>query len=106
MIPDLLNETCKIPSDLTTSWDGKESYTTVNPYPCRAKEKYQLVKNNAGENVVSNIEFWLSPNAPVKLDLPIFYGVNENNNDIKHYVISIQPKKNTLGEVIYKKVFV
>jgi hypothetical protein len=73
---------------------------TLVPVKCRAKEKYQMVRNQAGETVVSNIEFWFYPETDIQLDYMIKY------KNVEYQIISIQPKKNTLGETIYKVVFV
>lgn len=82
---------------------GKDSYgKPIHSEPisinCRIKEKYQLVRNQASEEVTSRLEFWFPPDTEIKILDEIEYGK-------KHSIISIVPKRNTLGEVVRKVVF-
>lgn len=67
---------------------------------CRAKEKYQLVKDNASKEVLSQLEFTLPPEANVKVDFKIDYEGKE------HTIISLKVTRNTIGAVVKKVVYV
>lgn len=95
-----LNEDCTIVVSGSKDVFGDPINPTYVSTKCRAKEKYQMVRNQAGETVVSNIELWLYHDIDIQLD----YKIQFNNNE--YQIISIQPKKNTLGEVTRKVVFV
>lgn len=101
MINDLLKEECKIiiPSQEKDMF-GKPMAPIEIKAKCRAKEKYKMVKNKSAESVVSEVEFWFSKDTDIKLDHMIVW------NGIKYSIIAIQPKKDILGEIIYRVVFI
>jgi hypothetical protein len=101
MINDLLTQECTIIPTISKSANGKPQKGTLVPnVKCRAKEKYKLVKNKAAQEVVSQIEFWFSSETEIKVDDYILF------NDIEHQVIAYQPKRDTLGNITRKAVFV
>jgi GTP-sensing pleiotropic transcriptional regulator CodY len=99
MIADLLKQDCNIIST-TKNMLGENVKSTPAGAKCRVKEKYKLVKNKAAQEVVSQLQFWFSADANVKLDDLIQF------NSKEYPVISIQNKRDTLGCLIYKVVFV
>jgi hypothetical protein len=94
-----LHDDCNI---LKTTKDisGKTVNSDPIPTKCRVKEEYKMVRNNASQEVVSELEFWIYPNTAISLENKIEYQGKE------YQIISIQPKKNTLGETTRKVVFV
>lgn len=104
LIEDFLNQDCSIiPS--TKSLDGKPNESDPVPTKCRVKEKFQIIKNQAAEDVVSKHEFWFSPDT--NIDYPTSnqeYLIDYENK--KHSVISIENKRDTLGNITRKVVFV
>ncbi|WP_214480970.1 hypothetical protein [Bacillus sp. SM2101] len=99
MINDLLNEDCVV-WEMVKDRYGK--FTKGNPVytKCRAREEYRKVKNKAAEEVVSSIEFWLSSDVDIDEDNVIEY----NEND--YTIIATKPKKDMLGNVTRRVVFV
>ncbi|UNC92715.1 hypothetical protein [Candidatus Contubernalis alkaliaceticus] len=99
MINDFLNEDCEI---IPTARDSYGKYIESTPIPtkCRAKEDIKQVKNKAGIEKVSEIEFWFNPDLDIELDYLI------NHKSKKHTIINIKSKKDLNGDVIYKVVFV
>lgn len=67
---------------------------------CRAKEKYQLVKNNAAIETVSQLEFTFYPDTKINLDDKIEYEGEE------YSIISYSITRDPIGEAVKKKVFV
>jgi hypothetical protein len=84
----------------TKDMAGKTVNSDPIPAKCRVKEEYKKVRNEASEEVVSELEFWFYPETDIQLDTKIEYQGKE------HQIISIQHKKNTLGQVTRKVVMV
>lgn len=101
MIEDFLNQDCTviIPRDELDMF-GKPISPIEIPAKCRVKEKYKIVKNKSAEQVVSQIELWFEHDMEITTDSLIRWGETE------YPVISIQPKRNTLGEITYKVVYI
>lgn len=99
MINDFLTEECKV---IPTSKDSFGKYVKSTPtlIKCRAKEKHQMVKNKAAKEVVSQIEFWFSSEIDIQLDYLIEFNKKE------YPIISMRAKKDSLGNITRKVVFV
>jgi hypothetical protein len=79
---------------------GKMSVVKETPCKCRAKEKFQLVLNQAAEKVTSEIEFTVPNEMNVNVGFQIEY-------EGKSYtILSLKQTRNTLGEVVLKAVYV
>lgn len=79
---------------------GKPIKMNMQTLKCRVKEKYQMVKNQAAQEIVSQLEFTLPPNAQVSVNHIIGYEGKE------YAIISLKITRNTIGEVVKKVVFV
>ncbi|MBU9714421.1 hypothetical protein [Evansella tamaricis] len=84
MINDFLNQECLIIPFTKDSY-GKPQKGEPIPTPCRIKEEFKMVKNQAAEEVVSKLQFWFSPETEINFDCLIGYKG-------EHQIISIQPK--------------
>ncbi|AIF45429.1 hypothetical protein [Virgibacillus sp. SK37] len=103
MINDLLNQDCFI---IKTVRDSYGDYIQGDPIhtDCRTSEKFENVKNKAGEEVVSSLRFWL----PKDVD------INEKNltdtliryHDKDYSIISMQNRIDLMGETLFKVVYV
>ncbi|MFB4472145.1 hypothetical protein ACDI16_04210 [Oceanobacillus caeni] len=103
MIDHLLQQDCEI---VAIERDRLGDVIESDPIPakCRAKESFNLIRNNAGEEVVTSIQFWMNPNVDLS---------NENlpNRRIKYdgimYIpISVSNRRDTFGKSIIKVVSV
>lgn len=94
-----LYQDCQI---ISTTKDMYGKYVKSQPFSvkCRVKEEYQMVKNKASEEVISSLEFWFYKDTILKLDDLILYEGKE------YPIISIENKRNTLGDITRKVVFV
>lgn len=100
MIKSLLNEECEVYKP-TKDFYGKESKPSNVPITkCRVKEEYKKVKDNAAEEVISQLEFWFTPDTVISLDHKITY------QQLEYSILSIKKKKNTLGDITRKVVYV
>ncbi|WP_373892774.1 hypothetical protein [Virgibacillus sp. CBA3643] len=74
------------------------------PAKCRAIETFEMVKNNAGEEVVSSIQFWF--NSDIDLDSNTITERRIKYDGSTYTPISVANRRNTLGESIFKVVMV
>ncbi|WP_404403807.1 hypothetical protein [Jeotgalibacillus malaysiensis] len=91
------HQTCKIFSMVKDAY-GKPVKTNEHVTSCRVKESFKLVKNKAGEEVVSQIEVTLPSTAEVKLNDWIEYAEKD------YPIISLRITRNTLGEIVKKVI--
>lgn len=93
-----------------TGRDGYGNYVEKNKryLKCRVKDKVQLVKDKAAKEVVSKLEIWLHKDTEIKVDDQIKIlvdGVDEEKTQ-SHTIISLKNKRNTLGEIVRKVVYI
>lgn len=93
-----LYQDCKI-YEIGRDGYGKPIKKNEQDVKCRVKEKYQLVKNNAAKEVVSQFEITVYPEVVVKPDDKVEY------NNKEHSIISIKITRNTIGEIVKKVIF-
>jgi len=103
MIEHLLNQDCEY---VVIERDSYGKVVESDPYliKCRATESFQMVKNNAGEEVVSSIQFWFSNEVDIDVDTLTKRRIVYNG---KSYTpISVRNRRDTYGEPIFKVVSV
>lgn len=83
-------------------WYGDSIESDPIPAKCRATESFEMVKNNAGEEVVSSITFWFSPDVDLDNSTLDKRTIKYNGND--YAPISVTNRRNTLGESVMKVV--
>ena len=101
MINHLLNQDCELILIETNRYgDVVES----DPFPtkCRATESFEMVKNNAGVEVVSSIQFWLS--SDVGIDFDTLTDRRIRYNGVDYIPISVRNRRDTYGNTIFKVV--
>lgn len=96
MINDLLNQQCLIIPFTKDSY-GKPKKGEPILTNCRVKEKFDMVRNQAAEEVVSKLEIWFDPEVPIKLDESTKEFSHLIDYKGVHHIISIQPKYNLDG---------
>ncbi|MCR1833136.1 hypothetical protein NSA56_01830 [Oceanobacillus caeni] len=103
MINHLLQQDCKIVA-IERDRFGDVIESEPIPAKCRAKESFNLIKNNAGEEVVTSIQFWMNPDVDLS---------NENLSSrrikydgIMYTPISVRNRRDTYGKSIFKVVSV
>lgn len=101
MIDHLLKQDCdivKIEKDRYGDTVESDPISTK----CRAEEKFELIKDNEAEEVVSSVTFWFNPDVDLSND-----NVDDRKikfNDESYTPISVQDRINTLGESVFKVV--
>lgn len=105
MIADLLNQT--VTTIYSTSRDGYGTVTRTTVYSnvdCRWEEKFQMVLNKEGNEVMAQIECWLptqieGTNTSVQTDYVFLFGGTE------YKVLAYSNHYNIRGAREYVKVF-
>ncbi len=93
MINDLLNQECTI-IPVTKNAYGKEDKGEPFSTKCRVKEEFQMVKNQAAQEVVSKLEFWFNPDASINEEFNFLIGYKGEQR-----VITMKPKYDLFGNV-------
>lgn len=78
---------------------GKNTIVKSEDSKCRVKEKYQLVKNSAAKETVSQFEITLPAATEFNIDDLIEY---ENK---QYAIISFKITRNTIGEIVKKVIY-
>lgn len=100
IIEDYLKQTCYKMSDGIDGWDKPKILDTPIALKCQWIEKFKLIKDKTGKEVVSKIQVKLLPNAEIKVDDLI--SIDQENN---YSVISIEDKTDIFGNVKLKVVY-
>lgn len=78
---------------------GKPIKKSQQEVKCRVKEKYQLVKDKAAKEVVSQLEITVGADVDFKVDDKVEY------DGIEHSIISYKITRNTIEEVVKKVIY-
>ncbi|WP_163581114.1 hypothetical protein [Gracilibacillus saliphilus] len=69
---------------------------------CRANEEFKIIKNNAGEEVVSSIQLWLPFEADINYKNITKRRITYEGKEL--IPISVKNRRDTLGETVFKVV--
>jgi hypothetical protein len=94
-----LNQECYLVPVASENFYGDETPGQPVLTKCRYKEKHQLVKNRANEEVLSSIELTFDGSTDVNFDMDI------KIDGKSHQIITISPKRHLSGKLAYKKVY-
>ncbi|MEC1786083.1 hypothetical protein [Schinkia azotoformans] len=104
MATGTLNNICEIIKCTLNSY-GKWTESEPIITDCRVKEEYKKIKNKSAEEVVSKMMFTFSPDTEINFDdSKITYIIRFKGN--KYEPISILNKRNTMGDITRKVVYV
>ncbi len=93
-----LYQDCKI-YEIGRDGYGKPIKKNEREVKCRVKEKYQLVKDKAAQEVVSKLEIMVGADVVFKVDDKISY------EGIEHSIISFKITRDPIGEVVKKVIY-
>lgn len=101
MIDDLLNQDCSI---IKVERDEYGDYIPSDPIltKCRANESFQIVKNQAGEDVVSSIQLWLPKDVDITRENIDKRRINYRGKQFS--IISVRNRIDLFGNPIFKVV--
>jgi len=85
--------------EIARDGSGKSIKKGMQESKCRVKEKYQLVKDKAAKEVVSELEITVPADIIFKVDDKIEY------EGIEHSIISYKITRNTIGKIVKKVIF-
>lgn len=103
MIGHLLNQECFIVKVERDSY-GDVVETDPIKVDCRAYESFEIIKNQAGEDVVSSIRFWIPSEIDIDDESITKTQIKHKNKD--YSIISVRNRFDTLGKSIFKVVSV
>lgn len=103
MIEHLLQQDCEI-IIIQTDRYGDVIESEPFHFKCRATESFEMVRNNAGVEVVSSIRFWFPNDVDIDVDTLTDRRIKYNGKD--YIPISVRNRRDTYGQSIFKVVSV
>ncbi|WP_339227838.1 hypothetical protein NSQ77_19990 [Oceanobacillus sp. FSL K6-2867] len=101
MIEHLLQQDCEI---IIIQTDRYGDVIESEPFSvkCRATESFEMVRNNAGIEVVSSIRFWFPKDVDIDVDTLTKRRIRYEGKD--YTPISVRNRRDTYGQSIFKVV--
>ncbi|PAB61322.1 hypothetical protein [Anaeromicrobium sediminis] len=93
------NEKIKYKKKSDTDFGGNESYSEEMTTPARIKEKFTMVKDKIGEEVIVSLEIKVPGDCDIGVEDIVTYEGNELD------VIAKSSKKDIEGNIVFKKVY-